>query len=218
MNDWEKAVFMLDEGFTATELKSLNPSDAEAWIRLKPLVVKRYKSSVNKSCSIDNVKGIHKNTKIKIKNKIHKTKQGKMELMIKAFDKCTSDSKGWYRISDVIKVHDKYSTVYKHIKDLEMKTKQGYVLRPKNRHYHVWCCECRDKTMKPLGQPIKDGCGKWSIYASKHRYDEVNLLPKCEFCNRKKRLNKSTSKVYIFDTRNDALIHREKLPSVEVTA
>ena len=41
MNDWEKAVFMLEEGFTPTQLKSLNPSDAEAWIRLKPLILKR---------------------------------------------------------------------------------------------------------------------------------------------------------------------------------
>lgn len=79
------------------------------------------------------------------------------------------------------------------------------------RNYHVWCCECRDKTMRPLGKPIKDGCGQWSVYASKHRYDEVPLLPKCEFCNRKKRLNKKTSKVYRFDTRIDAIRHQEAM-------
>lgn len=219
MNDWEKALFMLDEGFTITQLKSLNPSDAEAWIRLKPLVVKRYSSSVDKSCSIHDVKGIHASTKKVLLKKMRKTREGKMELMNKAFNKCTGDSKGWYLINDIIKAHNKsIHTVYKHIKDLELKTKRGYVLRPNNRHYHVWCCECRDKTMKPNGKKIREGCGKWSIYSSKHRYDEISLLPKCEFCNRKKRLNKNTSKVYMFHTRNDALIHREKLRNMEATA
>lgn len=39
MNDWERALWMIEEGFTVKELKGLLPSDADAWVRLKPLVI-----------------------------------------------------------------------------------------------------------------------------------------------------------------------------------
>ena len=43
MSEWSDAIFMLDEGFTLEQLKQLEPSDAEAWRRLKPFVYKRKK-------------------------------------------------------------------------------------------------------------------------------------------------------------------------------
>ena len=79
------------------------------------------------------------------------------------------------------------------------------------RNYHVWCCECRDPTMRPNGKKIREGCGLWSVYSSKHRYDEVSLLPRCEFCTRKKRLNRKTSKVFRFETRYEAIRHQEMM-------
>ena len=82
------------------------------------------------------------------------------------------------------------------------------------RNYHVWCCELRDKTMRPRGKKIRDGCGHWSVYSSKHRYDEVSLLPRCEWCQRKKRLNKNTSKVFRFESRHEALKHQALMESI----
>ena len=41
MNDWEKAIWLLEEGFTVEQLKELEPSDADAWARLKNMVQPR---------------------------------------------------------------------------------------------------------------------------------------------------------------------------------
>ena len=81
----------------------------------------------------------------------------------------------------------------------------------KKRYYHVWCCDCRDKTMRPRGKPIKPGCGLWSVYSSKHHYYEVRLQPKCEFCDRKKNLRPDHSKVYVVHTRGEAIQNQEMM-------
>ena len=73
------------------------------------------------------------------------------------------------------------------------------------RWFHVWCCECKDRTMRPRGSKIKEGCGLWSVYASKHNWEDKRLQPKCEFCNRKKNLHPNSCKVYVKETRHDAL-------------
>ena len=134
MNDWEKAMFMLEEGFTPTQLKSLNPSDAEAWIRLKPLVLKRD----------DYVKKNTTENKLKVR----------MELMLNAFDKCKEVSNGWYLMSNVRKAHVKTtSTFYHHLHHLNLKTKyigkRKYVLRPDTK---------LAKTVMKDTQPIVGGC------------------------------------------------------------
>ena len=41
MNDWEKAIWMLSEGFTFKELKKLKPEDADSWRRLKVILNNR---------------------------------------------------------------------------------------------------------------------------------------------------------------------------------
>lgn len=36
--DWDKALWMIDEGFTPEQLRELHPSDVDAWRRLKPML------------------------------------------------------------------------------------------------------------------------------------------------------------------------------------
>ena len=134
MNDWEKALFMLDEGFTMTQLKSLNPSDAEAWIRLKPLVLKR-DDYVKKNTTKDKLKA-------------------RMELMLNAFDKCKEISNGWYLTVDVRNTHIRSaSTFYHHLDGLKLITKyehrRAFVLRPNTK---------LSKTIVKDTQPIIGGC------------------------------------------------------------
>ena len=80
-----------------------------------------------------------------------------------------------------------------------------------SRNYFVWKCECKDKTMRPRGRAIKEGCLKWNTVSSKHRLGEAEIMPRCAYCNRKKRLTPSNTDVYRFDDRDDAIDHEERL-------
>jgi len=81
------------------------------------------------------------------------------------------------------------------------------------RNYFVWKCECKDKTMRPMGRAISEGCGKWNTVSSKHQLGEGEVMPRCAFCGRKKRLTVKNTQVYRFDDRTDAMDHEDRLNS-----
>lgn len=120
MNDWQKAIWMLEEGFTATQLKELEPSDADAWKRLKPLV---------------------QHTK---KNITLSRKDDRMQLMIDAFNKCKPVKNDWYYTSDVRDAHVKtQATFYKHLKELPIEKKmidgRAVLYHPSPHHITSGC-------------------------------------------------------------------------------
>jgi hypothetical protein len=110
MNDWDKALFMLNEGFTLTQLENLRPSDADAWVRLKTMVVEN---------------GIRLNKRYSyVKDKL----TTKVELMREAINHCEvvhiSDGQEWYYTADVESRHDKSKgTFYLHLNHLKEKKK-----------------------------------------------------------------------------------------------
>lgn len=88
----------------------------------------------------------------------------------------------------------------------------------RGRNYFVWKCECKDKTMRPRGRAISEGCGKWSTVSSKYRLKDldiiknskgkaVEIMPTCNHCDRKKRLTKYLTNVFRFDDREEAIEH-----------
>lgn len=83
------------------------------------------------------------------------------------------------------------------------------------RNYFVWQCMCNDKTMRPRGRAISEGCGKWNTVSSKHRLGEAEIMPRCAFCSRKKRLTKYLTQVYRHDNREEAIEHECRLNSNE---
>tara|TARA_Y100000592_G_scaffold63541_1_gene99054 strand:+ start:148 stop:516 length:369 start_codon:yes stop_codon:yes gene_type:complete len=111
MNDWEKALWMIDEGFTPEQLKELCPSDADAWLRLKPMLYGGEKKSWREERKVQVLKE-----------------------MLDAFDKCEPVEHGagpLYRVCDVRDAHIKSTpTFYVHLKQLG--------IRPKNIHGRAW--------------------------------------------------------------------------------
>ena len=97
MNDWEKALWMIEEGFTVAQLKQLQPSDADAWKRLKPIAIEN---------------GVRFTVKSKTKDKLTK----RIELMKEAISKCDEmglvawidkDGHRWYYTADVMTQHSR---------------------------------------------------------------------------------------------------------------
>ncbi len=102
--DWEKALWMITEGFTPEQLMQLDPSDADAWLRLRPMLHTR-----------------KANWKEERRNQV-------LTEMLDAFDKCEPIDHGHdrkdalYLTDSVCKAHIKSKpTFYLHLKQLGLK-------------------------------------------------------------------------------------------------
>lgn len=80
------------------------------------------------------------------------------------------------------------------------------------RFFHAWKCEISDQRHRPNGRRQEEGCGRWSVYASKHPEADGSLMATCRRgClgnggkgPRKVRLNASTRPVYTFEGKEAA--------------
>ena len=52
MSGWEKALWMIEEGFTVEQLRELKPADADAWMRLRG-VLKKDSVVLKKTSTVD---------------------------------------------------------------------------------------------------------------------------------------------------------------------
>lgn len=79
------------------------------------------------------------------------------------------------------------------------------------RVFHAWAC-VTVRHARPAGKKQREGCGKWSVKASKHRLGMTShLQANCPHCGRRARLNRATRKVYTYETRDAALTHCKAL-------
>ena len=121
MNDWDKALWMLEEGFTMTQVKNLEPADADAWKKLKPMLVAQRKPS----------KEI--------------TKERKSGQRIAMMKEAISNSKGatltlrgevYYPIAEVLKAHPRsMGQFYKHLNILNNDEKMIIKIRKQRLSY-----------------------------------------------------------------------------------
>lgn len=75
------------------------------------------------------------------------------------------------------------------------------------RLYIAWCCETV-RHARPLGRAQKEGCGLWSVKATKHRLGaNAHLQANCPACKRRARLNPFTRRVYSYSSREAATAH-----------
>lgn len=155
MNDWQKALWMMEEGFTVAELRELQPSDADAWKRLKPLVQRTKKnmcSSITESRNED-----------------------RMQLMIDALNKCEPVKDNWYYLSDVRDAHVKTpNTFYLHLKQLsiakKMIGKRAVMYHPSPRHISSGC-----QGVNNQGEPCKVKHTTAKTHADKCRHGEKDF-------------------------------------------
>lgn len=82
------------------------------------------------------------------------------------------------------------------------------------RYYHAWRCEVVDERHRPNGRKQVAGCGKWSVYASKHSQEHGGLMATCRRgClgnggrgARKVRLNLTSRMFHTFESREAAQV------------
>ena len=79
-----------------------------------------------------------------------------------------------------------------------------------SRNFFAWRCEVVRTEMRPFGRPQREGCGLWSVKASKYPLGHKHLLSDCD-CGRRSRLNPTTRKVYAYESREAAEQHCEAL-------
>ncbi|MDB2568782.1 hypothetical protein N9Y01_01970 [Candidatus Poseidonia alphae] len=74
----------------------------------------------------------------------------------------------------------------------------------RGRTFIAWSCK-KVREARPLGMKQREGCGEWSVKASKHRLGEVeHLQANCPSCGRRSRLNPRTRQCYEYTTREAA--------------
>jgi hypothetical protein len=111
MSDWDNALWMIEEGFTAAQLKELPPSDADAYRRLKPMLVDANKPSSS-----------HQTIK---KTDRKQRRIGLMRDAMLHLHRYRVGEKTWFKFKDVRDAHEKSVTTVYH--DLLSLQKAGVV-------------------------------------------------------------------------------------------
>jgi hypothetical protein len=75
-----------------------------------------------------------------------------------------------------------------------------------SRNFFAWRCEVVRTEMRPFGRAQREGCGLWSVKASKYPLGHKHLQANCD-CGRRSRLNMKTRRVYAYESREDAEQH-----------
>jgi len=75
------------------------------------------------------------------------------------------------------------------------------------RYFYAWKCEKIRATDRPHGRPVKDGCGRWNVKASKLESGNRHLQGNCPSCGRRARLNNNTRRFYTYESRDAANTH-----------
>lgn len=75
------------------------------------------------------------------------------------------------------------------------------------RYFYAWKCEKIRESDRPHGRPVKDGCGRWNVKASKLDASNKHLQGNCPSCGRRARLNNNTRRFYTYEGRDAADTH-----------